>query len=132
MDIYWFILAVLAVWRVTHLLQAEDGPWDFVVRLRRMAGRGFWGRLLDCFHCLSLWVAAPPAWLLGHGWKEGIFLWLALSGGAILLEQLTRQESAALPAAYREDKENEHVMLWKSEGQGPSDQTQLPPIEPGS
>jgi hypothetical protein len=36
-------LAALCAWRITHLLQAEDGPWDFVVRLRRRAGTGFWG-----------------------------------------------------------------------------------------
>src|ERR1700721_1770827 len=60
--VYWFILSVLCVWRVTHLLQAEDGPADLLVRLRRMAGRGFAGKLLDCFYCLSLWVAFPLAY----------------------------------------------------------------------
>jgi len=35
------------------------------VRLRRLAGGGFWGGLLDCFYCLSLWVAAPFAVLIG-------------------------------------------------------------------
>lgn len=126
MDVYWLIVGVLAVWRVTHLLQAEDGPWDAVVRLRRSAGNGFLGKLLDCFYCLSLWVAAPAAVLLGDGWKERIFLWLALSGGAILLEQLTRREPAALPATYYEDKEDEHVVLRKSEspvaGEQPGEQ----------
>lgn len=49
-------LSLLCVWRITHLLQAEDGPWDLLVRFRRMAGSGFVGELLDCFYCLSLWV----------------------------------------------------------------------------
>lgn len=43
-----FVPAVLATWRVTHLLASEDGPAD------------------------SMWVIA----------------WLALSGGACLLERL--------------------------------------------
>lgn len=125
MDFNWLIVGVLAVWRVTHLLQAEDGPWDLVVRLRRAAGSGFWGGLLDCFYCLSVWIAAPPAWLLGHSWKERLFLWPAFSGGAILLEQLTRREPAP-PALFYEDKETNHAMLRKSENSVPGDRTTLP------
>ena len=45
------IVGTLAVWRATHLLQAEDGPWGIFVRIRRLAGSGFWGELLDCFYC---------------------------------------------------------------------------------
>ena len=70
MRFYWFALAALCVWRITHLLEAEDGPWDFVVRLRRRAGTGFLGKLLDCFCCLSLGIAAPFAVLLGEDWRE--------------------------------------------------------------
>lgn len=126
MDFYWLILGVLAVWRLTHLLQAEDGPWDLVVRLRRAAGSGFWGKLLDCFHCLSLWVAAPPALLLGRSWKERIFLWFAFSGGAILLEQLTRREPSGPAALYYEDKESDHVLLRKPAAPAPDEQPKPP------
>jgi len=91
-DVYRFTLGVLAVWRVTHLLFAEDGPWDVIIRLRRRAGAGFWGKLLDCFYCLSLWIAAPLAVLLGSGWAERLLLWPALSAGAILLERATTRE----------------------------------------
>jgi hypothetical protein len=82
------IIAVLGVWRVTHLLVAEDGPWDVVTRLRRRAGSGFWGALLDCFQCASLWIALPFAYLGGGTWMERGLLWLALSGGAIVIERL--------------------------------------------
>ena len=71
MRFYWLTLGVLATWRITHLLVAEDGPWEMVVRLRRRAGTGFWGKLLDCFYCLSMWVAAPLAVVLGQTWREG-------------------------------------------------------------
>ena len=87
--LYRLLLGVLCVWRITHLLQAEDGPWDVVVRLRAWAGAGALGRLMDCFYCLSLWIAPPFAWLLGTGWIEQLLLWPALSGGAILLERAT-------------------------------------------
>ena len=96
------VLGALAVWRVTHLLAAEDGPFDIIVRIRRRLGAGFWGRLMDCFYCLSLWVAAPFAWLLGAGWREWILLWLALSAAAILLNR-TADHFFPDPAEYHED-----------------------------
>lgn len=88
-DFYWLLLGVLAVWRVTHLLHAEEGPWRLLERLRRSLGRGFWGQLLDCFYCSSLWVAVPGAWWIGSRFEQRLFLWLALSAGAILLERMT-------------------------------------------
>jgi hypothetical protein len=97
------VLGVLAVWRVTHLLQAEDGPWDLVLRLRRAVGTSFWGRLLDCFYCLSLWVAIPAALVMGNGWREGVLLWLGLSGGAILLEQATTPAPSFLEGHAKEE-----------------------------
>ena len=98
MELAPLLAGILAVWRVTHLLHAEEGPWDLSVRLRRAAGDGFWGRLLDCFYCLSLWVALPIALLIGSGLAPKFVLWLGLSGGAIALDR-------ALPAdaSYRED-----------------------------
>ncbi|MFL6192973.1 MAG: DUF1360 domain-containing protein [Thermoanaerobaculia bacterium] len=116
MGFYGFILGVLAVWRITHLLSAEDGPGDILVRLRQFAGDGFWGALLDCFYCLSLWVAAPFALLLAEGWREGLLSWLAFSAGAILLERATGRKPAAPPALYLEDKENDHELLRQAEG----------------
>ena len=101
---YRLILGVLAVWRITHLLHAEDGPWDLLVVLRRRAGTGFWGGLLDCFYCSSLWVSAPIAVALSRSWDESLFLWLALSGGAILLQRVTTRV-AEPHATYTEDRE---------------------------
>ncbi len=86
---------MLAVWRVTHLLWAEDGPLDALARLRAAAGQGAMGRLLDCFYCLSLWVALPGAALLADGWGQAPWAWLGLSGGACLLERATAKEIAS-------------------------------------
>jgi hypothetical protein len=85
----WFVVAVLGVFRVTHLLWTEDGPWDFFTRLRRAVAGSFFGRMLDCFYCASLWVALPFAVLLVSGMRERTLLWLGLSGGAVLLQKLT-------------------------------------------
>jgi hypothetical protein len=103
MRFYWFTLGVLSLWRVTHLINAEDGPWDVLARLRQRAGSGFWGRLLGCFYCLSLSLAVPFAFLLGEGWRERLLLWPALSAGSILLDRLTAVQP---PAQYVEDKQN--------------------------
>ena len=89
MKFYWLVLGALAVWRITHLLASEDGPWDLVLRLRKAAGNGFWGHLMDCFNCISLWVALPFAFGIADGWRERLLLWPALSGAAILLERAT-------------------------------------------
>ena len=101
--VYRFVLALLTVWRITHLLQAEDGPWDVVVHLRMAAGNGFWGKLMDCFYCLSVWMAAPLAFLLGESWWERALLWPSLSAGASLLEQATNPALRIPPAPFTED-----------------------------
>jgi hypothetical protein len=87
-----FVVAVLATWRVTHLLAKEDGPADLVVRFRARLGNGLFGALMDCFYCLSLWVAAPFSFFvcpdfLTAGPVPIVVTWLALSGGACLLER---------------------------------------------
>jgi len=97
------ILGALTVWRITHLLQAQDGPWDIVVHFRRAAGVGFWGKLPDCFLCLNLWMAVPFAFLLGKGWWERALLWPSLSAGASLLEQATNPALRIPPAPFVED-----------------------------
>lgn len=93
MTFFYFILMLLAVWRVTHLIQAEDGPFDLIFKIRKLAGNGFFGQLMDCFYCLSLWVALLPGFWYGAGWDQKILLWLALSGGAIILEKISNKSN---------------------------------------
>jgi hypothetical protein len=88
LNFLWLSVAILGVWRITHLLAVEDGPGDILVSLRRAVGAGFFGKLLDCFYCLSFWVAVPFAFSLGRNWREWIILWFALSGGACLCERI--------------------------------------------
>jgi hypothetical protein len=86
-----FAVAVLATWRMTHLLAGEDGPADLIVRLRRALGNGFAGRLMDCFYCLSFWTAALAALFVTRRPVDWLWVWLAISGGACLLERLAPQ-----------------------------------------
>ena len=84
-----FVLCTLAVWRLTHLFVEEDGPRDFVVRLRRQLGDSVPGRAMDCFYCLSIWMSAPFALLVSPDWITRALCWLSISGAACLLERLT-------------------------------------------
>ena len=88
-DVTGFIICSLVIWRITHLLTQEDGPFDAVLKFRKLFGQGFFGNLLDCFYCLSLWIAIPFAILLCNEWLQGVLVWLALSGSACLLFKFT-------------------------------------------
>lgn len=125
---YGLVVGALATWRLTHLLNAEDGPWQLVVRLRRAAGDGVLGELLDCFYCLSVWTATPLAVWLGHSWRERLLLIPALSAAAILIERsFDRSGSAPMPL-YREGLEDPDGVLRKESdagieaGDGPGEQ----------
>jgi hypothetical protein len=108
-----FILATLATWRVTHLLACEDGPADVVVRVRARLGESFLGRLMDCFYCLSLWVAAPAALAVTHSPWDWPLIWLSLSGAACLLE---RCGSRIASMQTIEDGEHENELLRQKTG----------------
>lgn len=85
----WFrlVIAVLATWRIAHLIAREDGPFDIIVTLRVKAGAGMIGRLMDCPYCLSLWIGIPFVFMLANDLFSGIAAWLAISGGASALER---------------------------------------------
>ena len=116
MRFYGLVLGILGVWRITHLLTAEDGPWNVLARLRRSAGDGFWGDLLDCFYCSSLWVSVPFALLLAEGWRDGLLSWLAFSAGSCVLERATGPGPVLAPALYQEDEEENHELLRQAQG----------------
>jgi hypothetical protein len=105
-------------------LNAEDGPFDVLVRLRQFAGDGLWGDLLDCFYCLSLWIAVPFAWWLGDSWKERLLLWPALSAASIATERLISRglrEPEPESALYFENPEVDPNVLLRKEESGSED-----------
>lgn len=88
-----FALVTLACWRLTHLLASEDGPGMVVLRVRRLLGDSAMGRAMDCFYCLSFWMAAPAALLLAQDLAGWVLSWLALSGAACLIERASSKAS---------------------------------------
>ena len=106
------VLAVLATWRVTHLLASEDGPGDIIFRFRRLLGQSPVGKLMDCFNCLSLWVAAPMTLFVSRQPTEWFVGWLAISGGACLLERLGREPVIVQPAPQPSPQGDINHVLW--------------------
>jgi hypothetical protein len=115
-----FVLSVLATWRITHLLAKEDGPADVVFRLRARLGSGSAGKLMDCFNCLSVWIAAPIALLTCRKPSHRTLVWLALSGGACILERAV-QESAILQPIPETTKGDFNNGMLRSETSGPQE-----------
>jgi hypothetical protein len=120
----WLLVGALGVWRVTHLLHAEAGPWELFERLRSRLADAALGRVVACFYCLSLWVAVPVALVIGRGWVERALLAAALSGAAILLERATAPAAERLPASYfeagLEAEETDDALLPTSAGRAPA------------
>jgi hypothetical protein len=111
-----FFLAVTATWRVTHLLASKDGPGDIIVRFRRLLGQSWVGELMDCFNCLSLWVAAPAALFVSRRPMEWFFAWLGLSGGACLLERLGHGPVTIQPTLHPLEGDSEYVLRPEASG----------------
>lgn len=124
--IYRLLLGVLVVWRITHLLHAENGPWNLLARVRDGLGRLGLGGLLDCFYCLSLWVALPAAWLLGSDLEHRLLLWPALSAGAILIERVTHRDEAP-PAVFVEGEIAHELLRTRDDDTGRSRERRFEP-----
>jgi hypothetical protein len=101
---------------VTHLIAEEDGPADLVLKLRSRLGSSVLGTLMDCFQCLSLWIAIPFAFVVTRAVIAWVIAWLALSGAACLLERLgtVRAAMPMEPTAFPE--ENHHDVLRPRQG----------------
>ena len=111
-----FVLAVLATWRVTHLLASEDGPADVIVKFRALLGQSLAGKLMDCFNCMSLWIAAPVALFVTRQYSEWWIAWLAVSGAACLLERPGRDQVVMEPVSQHSEGDDYHVLRSETGG----------------
>lgn len=90
-DLEKYLIIVVVVWRLTHLISAEDGPFDLIFKLRKLFGNSFVGKLMDCFYCLSIWIGFLCAIYIGNTTIDVLFLTLFYSGASILVEKLTNK-----------------------------------------
>ena len=80
-------------------------------RRRETMGNGFAGRLMDCFQCLSIWVAAPLALLVVTRPLDWLLVWLALSGAACLLERIGQEPVVIQPLTEDKTEGQNYGML---------------------
>lgn len=101
------LIAILATWRITRMVQNENLPFNLGGRLRKrlrikeyepVSGYaqttprrdaiqpGSFRDLMNCFKCLSFWVALPMANFITGGFWQVLTLTLAINAAAILLE----------------------------------------------
>ena len=107
-------LGVLATWRVAHLLANEDGPAAIVARLRVWLATSPVGHWLDCFGCVSIWVALPFAFYVTGVTKDTIVSWLAMAGGAFRLERLGPAPLVVEQLSGSEQMETGHGVLQRN------------------
>ena len=90
------VIGVLACWRVSLLLTQETGPWEILARLRDRVGVHYneyhecegtneLAKALCCVYCTSVWVSV----ILTVGMRLPWLYWLAIAGGAALLQKWT-------------------------------------------
>jgi hypothetical protein len=81
--------SALAIRRVLRLLPGVNGPWNLTTRLRDRFGATMPGQWMNCFYCMSLWIALPLAVLTSNGWLGIVVHWLAPPGAACMQEKST-------------------------------------------
>ena len=87
-----------------------------MVRIRRRLADGFWGHLIDCFYCLSLWIAVPAAVLVTTAFPDVVVTWLALSGSVCLLERIGEPPLTLDPIGPAQEGKDHHGMLRTETG----------------
>ena len=93
--VVYFILSVLAVYRVSYMIANEDGPLDMFVFIREKAGQKNWiGRGLNCVLCISFWLSAIPAattiLIVGFfrsNFESFVLCWFAIAGGVLIIQK---------------------------------------------
>jgi hypothetical protein len=76
-------LAVLASYRVAHMIANEDGPGFVFLRVRAWAMRWPWLEAgISCPLCFSFWVALPMLFA-----PRRVLEWLGVAGGVLIVHR---------------------------------------------
>lgn len=90
-DPLWFVIASMAVWRLSSLFAMEDGPFNIFRKIRVIVARiskPIWDGLI-CMWCNSVWFGMIVAIFFAHSFMEWFILFLGLSTASILIEALS-------------------------------------------
>ncbi len=83
---------------------------------------------MDCFNCLSIWVAAPFALFAARRPADRLVSWLALSGAACILERITTEAEEILDVSA--DTGGHHGVLQPETGGDRADEPAQPASKP--
>ena len=82
-----FIVAGLAIYRISRMLTEEEGPFAVFSTLRGLFPPVNWvGRGMECVMCVSVWVALPIALYLDWA-GDWPLTWLALSAITVIIRK---------------------------------------------
>ena len=89
-----FIIASLAIWRLSYAIVKENGPLMVFARLRaRLAASqkrsGGLFDLISCIYCVSFWIGLVGSLIVLNNVFEWVGYGLAFSAVAVLIERLT-------------------------------------------
>lgn len=84
------VLAILAAYRVAHMLALEEGPLSIFAEIRARLDpeqKTWLGRGVSCPLCIGFWVAGAIALVLipAANWQGLLLNWLAIAGGQTVL-----------------------------------------------
>jgi hypothetical protein len=95
-------LAILACYRLARFTVYEEGPWQFMTRIRSWAGtydygengepKSSLGRLFACPYCTGMWIALALAIIFF--WQRPSLLpllWFGIAGGQAFLQGLVER-----------------------------------------
>lgn len=103
-DWLWFLIYVLAVFRLSLMISKENGPaWMFWHLRQAPSKKSSLHEGIQCQWCVSLWMASLIGnfvWLKRYlpgeviYWIDGCIFVLALSAGAIIINQTFTKDSS--------------------------------------
>lgn len=102
MTLFAFIVASLAIWRLSHAIVKEKGPLDVFARLRARLGAsqkrsGGLFDLVSCVRCLSVWIGLIAALSVSDGFMEWLGYGLAFSAVATLIDLFLSKKPNTFP-----------------------------------
>lgn len=95
-----FIVASLAIWRLSYIIVKENGPLMIFARIRAYLGRtqkrsgGFFD-MISCVRCLSVWIGLVGALSVSDGFLELIGYTLAFSAVASIIDLMMNRGTRA-------------------------------------
>lgn len=93
MNLFEFVLLVLAVYRLARLISKDlIFEWFRLWLGRKAAGRSYvWLTIAELFHCpycLGVWFSGAAALLYAHTFLEWLLYTLAIAGGQAFLQEM--------------------------------------------